>query len=288
MVQLPAAAEIPSASDMDWPRRMTHPSPTDRAQRELLFLGTGTSTGVPVIGCDCEVCQSENPRFKRLRCSVIVTTPAGRILIDTTPDLRQQFLRENIPFAHAVLFTHHHADHVFGLDDVRTFSRHLGGPLPIYCEPATEAFIRRAFSYAFDEAVQKYPAGGVPKIEFRRFEQPSTRVLDQVVVAVPLEHGRYRSLGFRFDDLAYCTDVNRIPDESWPLLEGVEILILDSLRMEKHPTHFSLDEALEVVERLRPRTTYLTHLSCQMNPERAAGRLPDGVFFAYDGLRVAF
>jgi phosphoribosyl 1,2-cyclic phosphate phosphodiesterase len=267
---------------------MTHPSPMDRPARELLFLGTGTSTGVPVIGCNCEVCQSENPRFKRLRCSVLVSSPAGRILIDTTPDLRQQFLREKIPFAHAVLFTHHHADHVFGLDDVRTFSRHLGGPLPIYCEPATEAFIRRAFSYAFDEVVQAYPAGGVPKLEFRRFEKPSTRILDHEVVAIPLRHGRYDVLGFRFGDLAYCTDVNGIPEESWPLLEGVEILILDALRVERHPTHFSLDEALDVVERLRPRRTYLTHVSCQMNPDRIADRLPSGVSIAYDGLRLEF
>src|SRR5262245_46263218 len=203
---------------------MTSATTAERPTRELVFLGTGTSTGVPVIGCGCEVCQSENPRFHRLRASVLVSSPAGRILIDTTPDLRQQFLREKIPFAHAVLFTHHHADHVFGLDDVRTFSRCLGGPLPIYCEPATEAFIRRAFSYAFDEVVQKYPAGGVPKIEFRRFEKPSTRVLDQDVVAVPLQHGRYDVLGFRFGDLAYCTDVNGIPTESWPLLEGVDVL----------------------------------------------------------------
>jgi len=267
---------------------MTHLSPKDRQARELLFLGTGTSTGVPVIGCKCEVCQSENPRFKRLRCSVLVSSPSGRILIDTTPDLRQQFLREDVPFAHAILFTHHHADHVFGLDDVRTFSRHLGGPLPIYCEPATEAFIRQAFSYAFDEVVQAYPAGGVPKIEFHRFDQPRTRILDHDVVAIPLRHGRYNTLGFRFGDLAYCTDVNGIPEESWPLLEGLEFLILDALRIERHPTHFSLDEALEVVDRLRPRRTYLTHVSCQMNPDQVAERLPTGVSFAYDGLKVEF
>ena len=267
---------------------MTHSTPTNRATRELVFLGTGTSTGVPVIGCECEVCQSENPRFKRLRSSVVVSSPAGRVLIDTTPDLRQQFVRERIPFAHAVLFTHHHADHVFGLDDVRTFSRRLGGPLPIYCEPATEAFIRRAFSYAFDEEVQAYPAGGVPKLEFRRIERPVSRVLDHDLVPIPLQHGRYDVLGFRFDTLAYCTDVNRIPDESWPLLDGVETLILDALRPERHPTHFSLTEALEVVERIRPRRAYLTHLSCQMNPDREAPRLPEGVAFAYDGLRLEF
>jgi phosphoribosyl 1,2-cyclic phosphate phosphodiesterase len=267
---------------------MTDAAPDDRPTRELLFLGTGTSTGVPVIGCKCEVCQSKNPRFHRLRSSVLVTTPAGRILVDTTPDLRQQFLRADVPFAHAVMFTHHHADHVFGLDDVRTFSRHLGGPLPIYCDAGTEAFIRRAFSYAFDEVVQAYPAGGVPKIEFRRFERPTTRVLDQDVVAIPLQHGRYDVLGFRFDRLAYCTDVNGISEESWPLLKGVEILVLDALRLERHPTHFSLDEALSVVERLRPRQTFLTHLSCQMHPERDAKRLPAGVAFAYDGLNVEF
>jgi phosphoribosyl 1,2-cyclic phosphate phosphodiesterase len=268
---------------------MTAPlTPSDRAARELTFLGTGTSTGVPVIGCDCEVCQSENPRFKRLRASVLVSSPAGRVLIDTTPDLRQQFLREKIPFAHAVMFTHHHADHVFGLDDVRTFSRHLGGPLPIYCEPSTEAFIRRAFSYAFDEEVQAYPAGGVPKIEFRRITRPTVEVLDHTVVPIPLAHGRYDVLGFRFDRVAYCTDVNQISAESERLLENLDVLILDALRIQKHPTHFSLDEALEVVERVRPKRTYLTHLSCQMHPERDAKRLPDGVSFAYDGLKLAF
>ena len=261
---------------------------TDRPLRELTFLGTGTSTGVPVIGCDCEVCQSENPRFKRLRASVLISSPGGRVLIDTTPDLRQQFLRENVPFAHAVMFTHHHADHVFGLDDVRTFSRHLGKALPIYCEPATEAFIRRAFSYAFDEEVQAYPAGGVPKIEFHRITRPTVEVLDHEVVPVPLEHGRYDVLGFRFGGLAYCTDVSRIPNESERLLEDLDVLILDALRPQKHPTHFSLDEALDVVDRLRPRRTYFTHLSCQMHPERDAKRLPEGVAFAYDGLKLAF
>src|SRR5688572_20793150 len=195
MVQFPPSGALHPRRQQELAPSMTQLTPTDRPARELTFLGTGTSTGVPVIGCNCEVCQSENPRFKRLRTSALISSFGGRILIDTTPDLRQQFLRERIPYAHAVLFTHHHADHVFGLDDVRTFSRHLGGPLPIYCEPATESFIRRAFSYAFDEEVQAYPAGGVPKIVFRRFEKPSTRILDHDVVAIPLRHGRYDVLG---------------------------------------------------------------------------------------------
>jgi phosphoribosyl 1,2-cyclic phosphate phosphodiesterase len=257
-------------------------------RRELVFLGTGTSSGVPVIGCTCPVCQSQDPRNRRTRASVLLESPAGRLLIDSGPDLRQQFLREKIPFAHALLFTHHHADHVFGLDDVRVFSRFLGGPLPVYCEPATEAFIRKTFAYAFDPEVQRYPAGGVPKLEFHRIDRPSCRILDHDVTPIPLKHGRYDVLGFRFRDLAYCTDVNEIPETSWPLLADLDVLILDALRFEKHATHFSLEEALAAVERLRPKRAWLTHLSCQMDPYRARALLPAGTELAYDGLRVEF
>lgn len=256
--------------------------------RELVFLGTGTSVGVPMIGCDCPVCSSGDPRHRRTRCSVVIHSPAGSLLIDTPPDLRSQLLREGIGRVHAVAFTHSHADHVFGLDDVRVFAKYLGHDLPIYCEPEVEEFIRRAFSYAFDPVVREYPSGGVPRIEFRRINRPSCRILDHVVIPIPLEHGRYSVLGFRIGNLAYCTDVNKIPKESWPLLEGLDVLILDALRQAPHPTHFSLDEALEVVDRLQPRRALFTHLSCRMDVDSARERMPANVEFAYDGQRVPF
>ena len=267
---------------------MTWPESPAPGKREFLFLGTGTSSGVPVIGCACPVCQSDDPKNKRTRSGVMIRTADGNLLIDTPPELRLQLLRERIPLVHAVLFTHHHADHVFGLDDVRMFPRALGGPLPIYCEPHTETFIRTSFAYAFDPIVQAYPAGGVPKIEFRRIDRPTCRILGHVVTPIPLHHGRYDTLGFRIGDLAFCTDVNEIPESSWPLLEGLDVLVLDALRFERHPTHFSFDEAVAVVERLKPRKAYFTHIGCALDPERARKLAPPNVELAYDGLRFEF
>lgn len=256
--------------------------------RELIFLGTGTSCGVPLIGCSCQVCKSDEPKNQRLRSSVLIRSPAGNLLIDTSPDLRTQLLREKIQLVHAVMYTHNHADHIFGLDDVRIFAHYLQSDLPVYCEPSVESFIKTAFAYAFDPVVRNYPAGGVPRLEFRRIERPSCRVLDHDVVPIPLIHGRYSVLGFRFGDLAYCTDVNKVPDESWPLLEGVDTLILDALRHDPHPTHFSLDEALAVVAQLKPRRAYFTHISCRLDPKKARNSMPNNVELAWDGLRLTF
>jgi phosphoribosyl 1,2-cyclic phosphate phosphodiesterase len=263
-------------------------SAIEPAAREFIFLGTGTSVGVPVIGCDCPVCRSDDPKNKRTRCSALVRSPAGNLLIDTPPDLRTQLLREKIGRVDAVLFTHHHADHVFGFDDVRVFAKYLGTELPIYCDPPVEEFIRTAFSYAFDPATANYPAGGVPRVKFHRIGRPSFTALDQRIIPIPLEHGPFDVLGFRFGPLAYCTDVNYIPEASWPLLDGVEILILDALRFTEHPTHFSFDQALGVVQRLAPRRTYFTHLSCRLDPIEARKRMPLNVELAYDGLRIRF
>lgn len=257
--------------------------------RRLTFLGSGTSTGVPVLGCDCAVCRSDDPRNHRMRPSVLLDLPGGRLLIDTTPELRLQLLRERVGFVHAIAFTHAHADHLFGLDDARLFPKAIGGPVPLYCEAEVEASIRSVFSYAFHDHAAKIPRGGVPQVEFVRIEPGREfRVLGQSILPIRLHHGRFDVLGFRVGDLAYCTDVNRIPDESWPLLDGLDTLVLDALRYEPHPTHFTLDEALATIDRLKPRRAYLTHLSHVFDHERAEAALPSGVRLAYDGLSLEF
>jgi phosphoribosyl 1,2-cyclic phosphate phosphodiesterase len=257
--------------------------------RRLVFLGTGTSTGVPMLGCDCRVCTSDDPRNQRTRPSVLLGLPGGNLLIDTTPEMRLQLLRERVRQVHAIAFTHNHADHLFGLDDARAFPRAIGGPVPIYCEAETEESIRRVFHYAFHEKLAALPAGYVPKIEFRRIAPGVPFAsLGQEVLPIRLEHGRFSVLGFRVGDLAYCTDVSRIPEESWPLLGGLDTLILDALRHEPHPTHFSLEQALAVVEQLRPRRTFLTHISHGLDHGPTESALPPRVALAYDGLTLDF
>lgn len=259
--------------------------------RRLVFLGSGTSTGVPVIGCDCRVCLSDDPKNNRTRPSVLVHLPGGNLLIDTGPEMRIQLLREKIAKVHAILYTHHHADHLFGLDDARLFPKGIGGPVPVYCEAETEQAIRQVFHYAFDEHARRIPAfiGGVPRLEFRPiFEGTPFEVLGQEIMPIRLEHGRFRVLGFRIGNLAYCTDVVNIPEQSWPLLEGLDTLILDALRHAPHPTHFNLEQALGVVDRLKPRRAYFTHLSHDLDHTETERTLPEGVALAYDGLSLDF
>ncbi|WP_435006210.1 MBL fold metallo-hydrolase [Tundrisphaera lichenicola] len=254
-----------------------------------MILGSGTSTGVPVLGCDCSVCGSENPKNHRTRCSVLAKFPLGNLLIDTSPEMRLQLLRERIRHVHAIAFTHHHADHLFGLDDARTFPHSIGGPVPIYCEQETEETIRRVFHYAFEQRSLSIPTGGVPKIEFRRIGPDAPfEVLGQTIIPIRLDHGRFQVLGFRIGNLAYCTDVSRIPEASWPLLEGLDTLILDALRPEPHPTHFNLEQALGAIERVRPKMAYLTHLSHSFDHGPTEATLPPRVALAYDGLTLEF
>src|SRR5262249_10796188 len=256
--------------------------------RTFTFLGTGTSVGIPMVGCDCDVCRSPNPRNQRYRCAVLIGTPQGNILIDTPPELRLQLLRANVKVVHAVLFTHFHADHVYGLDDLRPIPKNLGGPVPLYCNIDVERKMRQAFAYAFGPESQHAPLGYLPKLCFHRISAEPFRVLDQRVVPIPLIHAHFDVFGFRFDDVAYCTDVSEIPRESWPLLEGVRVLVLDALRFKPHPAHFSLGEALEVIERLRPEKAYLTHMSHDVEHEATNRTLPRGVELAYDGLSFDF
>jgi phosphoribosyl 1,2-cyclic phosphate phosphodiesterase len=254
--------------------------------RTFTFLGTGTSVGVPMIGCDCGVCRSTNPRNHRYRSSVIIGTEHGNILIDTGPELRLQLLRERVQLVHAVLYTHYHVDHLFGLDDLRLMAKSLNGAVPLYCTQEVEGVIRKVFSYAFVE--QDAPVGFVPKLEFHTIHGGAFEVLHQRVTPIPLIHSRFDVLGFRFDDVAYCTDVSEIPPESWPLLEGVRVLVLDCLRYKPHPAHMGLEQALEVVDRLQPEKTYLTHMSHEFDYETLNPKLPGGVEMAYDGLRFMF
>jgi phosphoribosyl 1,2-cyclic phosphate phosphodiesterase len=253
---------------------------------QLVVLGTGTSVGVPMIGCGCATCTSTNPRNQRTRCSVVLGLPGGVLLIDTTPDLRSQLLREKIGLVHATLYTHEHADHVFGLDDVRLFGHYTGQPMPIYCEEQVEARIRRSFDYAFRPEGNDY-AGGVPRLVFHRIGLAAFELLGQRVVPLRLRHGRTDVLGFRFGNVAYCTDTNGIPPETLPLLEGLDVLILDALRPRPHVTHFSLDEAVAMAKRLKPKQTYFTHMSHELEHEATCRQLPEGMSLAYDGLRIA-
>lgn len=257
--------------------------------RRLIVLGSGTSTGVPVLGCDCPVCSSDDPRNRRTRPSVLFQLPRGNLLVDTTPEMRLQLLRERVRQIHAIAFTHAHADHLFGLDDARLFPKHLGGPVPVYCEAETEETIRRVFQYAFHDRTAELPAGFVPKLTFQRIA-PGQRfdVFGHAIVPIRLEHGRMPVVGFRVGPLAYCTDVCRIPEESWPLLEDLDTLLLDALRLEPHPTHFNLDQALAVVERLRPKRTYFTHISHGLDHGPVESSLPPHVHLAYDGLALEF
>ena len=258
---------------------------------QMILLGTGTSVGVPTIGCACAVCTSPNPKNNRTRCSVLLGLPEGNLLIDTSPDMRQQLLRERIGIVHAVLYTHEHADHVFGLDDLRLMQFYLGGPLRLYCEEAVEQRIRKSFDYAFEHRPGLH-AGAVPKLAFERVGPtsggwPPIEVLGASITAVRLRHGpNFDTLGFRVGNVAYCTDVNAIPDDSLELLRGLDVLIVDALRDAPHVTHFSLAQAIALAEELQPKRTYFTHMSHDLEHEATNALLPPGMELAYDGLRV--
>lgn len=251
----------------------------------VTFLGTGTSHGVPMIGCQCAVCRSTDPRDARLRPSIYLEVPGrAHLLVDTGTDLRQQALRHGIRRVDAVLITHSHADHVMGLDEVRRFNAIQGGTaIPFYANAIAWETLRRSFFYVFDGEPRQ--GGGIPLVRPHVVDGPFVAAGVRVV-PVPIFHGRLPILGFRIGRFAYLTDTNRIPDESWPLLDGVDTLVLDALRDKPHPTHFTIDEALAVVDRLRPRQTYFTHMGHELAHVATNARLPRGVELAYDGLVI--
>ena len=245
----------------------------------VTLLGTGTSYGVPVIACECEVCTSENPRNKRMRSSAFVEVDGRGFLIDTTPELRLQALRSDVRRVDAVLYTHYHADHVNGLDDLKAFNRVIGGPLPCFGNRETEAALRRGFPFAF--AGTPF-VGAIPHITFGVVEAPFD-LLGVGVTPVELQHGGIVATGWRIGNAAYLTDCNGIPARSMELLDGLELMVIDALRPFPHPTHFSIPEAVEVARRLRPRLTLLTHLTHDVEYARTSAELPPGIELAYDG-----
>ena len=249
----------------------------------VTFLGTGTSHGVPMIGCECPVCTSTDPRDQRARPSILVEFEDGfTALVDTSPDLRQQALRFRFRRVDAVLFTHPHADHLLGLDDTRRFNHIQKTAIPCFGNAGTIDELVRVFRYAFDPMQH---GGGVPQLKVFRVGGPFCLGRFEIV-PIPIWHGRLPIFGYRVGDFAYLTDCSAIPDDSWPLLAGIRTLAIDALRERPHPTHFTVKQALEAAERIRPERTLLTHICHDLGHDATSRRLPPGVELAYDGLIV--
>jgi phosphoribosyl 1,2-cyclic phosphate phosphodiesterase len=252
---------------------------------KLTFLGTGTSTGVPAIGCECETCVSPDPRDKRLRVSVLIEHGGLTVLVDTSSDFRQQALRQGIRWLDAVLITHCHADHIFGLDDIRPLNfRH--GALGVYANGRAWKDIRRIFQYVFEPS---YTGGGLPQVVPHTVTPGAPFCFGPDLQVTPLEviHGRLPVAAYRFNDFAYATDLSEIPPATVEALRGLDVLVLDCLRFKPHPTHLWLERALSYISEIKPRRAYLTHLAHDVLHARDSAVLPDGVEFAYDGLEIS-
>jgi len=258
---------------------------------EIIVLGSGTSMGVPTLGCRCAVCTSKDPRNRRTRPSIAVAWSRGLkeylVVIDTGPDFREQALREGIRHVDAVLYTHAHADHILGLDDLRPLSfRHKPDFLPLYADEPTAATLRRVFEYTFSESAT-YPMRA--RVELRLLEgTESVEIGGARFQRIPLVHGQQEVAGFRFGSAAYLTDMSRIPETSLPLLEGLDVVILDALRPQPHPSHATIAESLQWVERIAPRRAWFTHMSHEVDHEETEKGFPAGVRLSYDGLRIPF
>lgn len=250
----------------------------------VTVLGSGTSHGVPMIGCDCPVCTSSDPHDRRTRSSALVGVGEHVILIDTTPELRIQCLASNVRRVDAVLFTHGHADHVTGLDDLRRFNWLQQTPLTCYADARTAHILQRMFPYAFDHD-QDYPSAK-PQLRLDQIIGPF-ELFGTTITPIPLLHGQLAVLGFRIGNFAYCTDCSVIPDESFALLAGLDVLILDALRHRPHPTHFNLDQAIAAAQQVGARRTFFTHIAHELSHAGVNATLPAGMQLAYDGQVIA-
>ena len=254
-----------------------------RSPLTVMLLGSGTSHGIPMIACDCPVCTSADPRDQRTRPSIAVAYDDTSILIDTSPELRLQCLANGIRRVDAVLYTHHHFDHIAGLDDLRRFNHVQRRSLPCHGLPETLDRLRAMFAYAFEEDLD-YPSAK-PHLTLHPISGPF-EIGGGTITPIPLLHGRLSILGFRIGDFAYCTDVSEIPADSWPLLAGLDVLILDALRKRLHPTHFNLDQAVDHARRIAARRTYFTHIAHELPHEETNRALPPGMTLAHDGLVI--
>lgn len=249
----------------------------------LTILGSGTSHGVPMIGCECAVCTSPDPRDKRTRTSAVFSYNDHHVLIDTGPELRGQCLAADIRIVHAILYTHHHADHVAGLDDVRRFNWLLKRPIDVYGSAATLAQVRRMFAYAFHDDPD-YPSAK-PELRTNEVTGPF-ELFGRRVMPIPLMHGSLPVLGWRIGDMAFCPDCNQIPPDTRPLLDGLDVLVLDALRRRPHPTHFNLEQAIAAAREVGAARTYFIHIAHELGHAATNAELPKGMELAWDGMVV--
>jgi phosphoribosyl 1,2-cyclic phosphate phosphodiesterase len=249
----------------------------------ITVLGSGTSVGVPTVGCHCAVCSSLDPRDKRLRPSILVGYDGHTVIIDTTPDFRTQILRARVDRLDAVIYTHPHADHIMGLDDVRPFNFRQRQDMPIYASAETLEVIRRSFAYIFEDVKR---TTYVPKLELHELDGTPFKVFDVEFTPITIFHGNATIYGFRFGNAAYLTDHSAIPEASMEKLRGLDVLFLDALRHKPHPTHSTIEQSIQTAARLGPRRTYFTHI-CHDLPHAATEQaLPPNIFLAYDGLEI--
>lgn len=250
----------------------------------LTVLGSGTSMGVPTIGCDCAVCHSSDPRDRRTRPSIMVEYGGRLVLIDTTPDFREQAIREGIKQVDAVIYTHTHADHILGIDDLRPLSFRRGEKIPLYARPEAAEFLRNMFRYIFDD---DYKFGGIAQVELKTIEGP-VRLFGASFDPVKIIHGEAEIYGYRFGSAAYLTDFSDIPEESMANLKGLDILFLDALRHKPHPTHSTVENSLRIVDRVKPKRAFFTHICHDLPHEATNATLPANVRLSYDGMRLEF
>lgn len=250
---------------------------------KITFLGTGTSQGVPVIGCKCQTCRSEDIKDKRLRPSVMIEIEGKVFVIDTGPDFRQQMLKEKVRHVTAVLYTHEHRDHVAGMDDLRAFNYLSGKPAEIYAGEQVQESLKMQFHYVFSE--KRYP--GIPKVNFNTIDSQPFLIEGVEFIPIKVFHHKMPVLGFRVGDFTYITDANHIPSEEIQKITGSKILVLNSLRKMKHISHFTIDEAISLIQEVKPQQGYLTHISHELGLHReVSAGLPDNIKLAYDGLSV--
>jgi phosphoribosyl 1,2-cyclic phosphate phosphodiesterase len=249
---------------------------------KVILLGTGTSQGIPVIGCSCQTCISTNPKDKRLRTSAYIEAGDLKLLIDTSIDFRQQMLTNNINDIDAVLFTHHHVDHILGLDDLRQINQRLDKYIDLYGNEKTMDEIRITFRYAFDQRLREHKA--VPMINLHNIGNKEFILKNINIIPIECWHGRLKILGYRVNNFAYITDSNKIEDEELEKLKGVDVLILNALRHKQHPTHFNIDEAVAIAKIIKAKKTFFTHLTHDLQHDKTNLQLPENIELAYDGL----